>query len=115
MCVGLQQIDIARNNDRRNLRFLVKSADRAILHTGDIRADGLFLQSLRRNPAVQEFIGPWSAMGQQREGVRRVLDRIYVDTGAVWAMRSWRGIWLMTHRLGTGDMPDKASYMLRLP
>lgn len=70
-----------------DVRFLIKSADKAVLHTGDIRADRLFLQSLRRNPAVQEFIGPCSDGDRTQDGVlrggRRILDRIYVDTGAV--------------------------------
>lgn len=66
-------------------RFLIKSADKAVLHTGDIRADRLFLQTLRRNPAVQEFLGhPMGATNAAAgNNGRKVLDRIYIDTGAV--------------------------------
>jgi hypothetical protein len=54
------------------------------------------MQSLRRNPAIQQFIAPpsgavMSSKGQGASGLR-VLDRIYLDTGAM---------------LGTGDMPDR--------
>ncbi|WRT63769.1 uncharacterized protein IL334_000694 [Kwoniella shivajii] len=75
--------------------FLITSPDEAVLHTGDIRADKLFIETLKREPAVQPFIRPTSTYagtkGKQRGG-GRVLDRIYLDTGAV---------------LGTGDMPDR--------
>ncbi|KAK4688867.1 hypothetical protein P7C73_g1215, partial [Tremellales sp. Uapishka_1] len=74
--------------------FLITSPDKAVLHTGDIRADSLFLQSLRRQPSLQEFIVPWDSYHSQSTlgGGRRCLDRIYLDTSAV---------------VGTGDMPDK--------
>ncbi|WVF66125.1 hypothetical protein IAT40_000864 [Kwoniella sp. CBS 6097] len=76
--------------------FLITSPDKAVLHTGDIRADKLFIQQLKREPALQQYLAPTStyagsANSQPRAG-RRVLDRIYLDTSAM---------------LGTGDMPDR--------
>ena len=64
-------------------RFLIKSNERAVLHTGDIRSDKQFMRSLRRNPAVQEFIAPTSRSQTGKSAGRRGLDRIYLDTGAV--------------------------------
>ena len=71
-------------------RFLVTSLQYAVLHTGDIRADDLFLQSLRRQPSLGEFLVPWtnaSASSSGRElltrGARRQLDRIYIDTSCM--------------------------------
>ncbi|WVR03518.1 hypothetical protein IAU60_000509 [Kwoniella sp. DSM 27419] len=76
--------------------FLITSADKAVLHTGDIRADQLFIQNLKRQPALQQYFAPTSTYdGRVMDGPRagrRTLDRIYLDTGAV---------------LGTGDMPDR--------
>lgn len=69
-------------------RFLVTSPDKAILHTGDVRSDRVFMQALRRNPVVSEFIGPLSPTPESttsthtRSG-RRTLDRIYLDTSAM--------------------------------
>ena len=54
-----------------------------MLHTGDIRCDKLFMRSLRRNPAVQQFMTPPSnAKGKEKAG-QRVLDRIHLDTAAM--------------------------------
>ncbi|WWC58202.1 uncharacterized protein I303_100738 [Kwoniella dejecticola CBS 10117] len=74
--------------------FLITSPTKAVLHTGDVRADKLFLQTLRREPALQPFLSPISTYSGSKSGGggRRVLDRIYLDTGAI---------------LGTGDMPDR--------
>ncbi|RXK36735.1 hypothetical protein M231_05970 [Tremella mesenterica] len=75
--------------------FLIKSRDRAVLHTGDIRADGPFLQALRTNSALEEFLPPdLSAPSSEKEIYwgKRILDRMYLDTSAM---------------LGTGDMPDR--------
>ncbi|KAK8845518.1 hypothetical protein IAR55_006233 [Kwoniella newhampshirensis] len=75
--------------------FLVASQDTAVLHTGDVRADSQMLQSLGRNPAVQEYLVPVSTYDDQAGKVgagRRIMNRIYLDTAAV---------------LGTGDMPDR--------
>ncbi|KAK6905298.1 hypothetical protein I204_05244 [Kwoniella mangroviensis CBS 8886] len=75
--------------------FLITSPTKAVLHTGDIRADKLFIQTLGREPAIQPFLAPLSTHAGSRRGVRggrRILDRIYLDTGAI---------------LGTGDMPDR--------
>ncbi|WWD22472.1 hypothetical protein CI109_106965 [Kwoniella shandongensis] len=76
--------------------FLVTSNNKAVLHTGDVRADSQMMQSLKRNPAVQEYIAPTTLYKRKTEGKcsagRRMMDRIYLDTAAV---------------LGTGDMPDR--------
>nr|XP_019014566.1 uncharacterized protein I206_00649 [Kwoniella pini CBS 10737]OCF53347.1 hypothetical protein I206_00649 [Kwoniella pini CBS 10737] len=74
--------------------FLVTSPTRAILHTGDIRSDKLFMQSLRREPSLQPYLAPSSTYSGSTgiSSSRRILDRIYLDTGAI---------------LGTGDMPDR--------
>lgn len=59
---------------------------KAVLHTGDVRADSAFIQALRVNSAVAQYIEPLSvyphAAGSADWG-RRTLDRIYLDTSAV--------------------------------
>lgn len=74
--------------------FLIEDDQHAILHTGDIRADGPFMETLRNNPAVGRYVEPWPLLpGSSKETAgRRRLDRIYLDTSAM---------------LGTGDMPDR--------
>ncbi|ODN76108.1 hypothetical protein L202_06041 [Cryptococcus amylolentus CBS 6039] len=75
--------------------FLITSPTKAVLHTGDVRADSRFIEYLKRHPALQEFLAPSSTYRHAKDGVgggRRVLDRIYLDTAAM---------------LGTGDMPDR--------
>ncbi|WVW81880.1 hypothetical protein I302_103878 [Kwoniella bestiolae CBS 10118] len=75
--------------------FLITSPTKAVLHTGDVRADKLFIQTLRREPAIQPSLAPSSRYAGSTIGSgggRRTLDRIYLDTGAI---------------LGTGDMPDR--------
>jgi hypothetical protein len=63
--------------------FLIYSSKAAVLHTGDVRADSVFLASLKRNPLVQPFL----TNSRRRErafadpNIRR-LDRIYLDTSA---------------------------------
>lgn len=72
-------------------RFLIRSKDKAVLHTGDVRADSAFIQSLRVNPAVAEFVEPLSVYPHARpdhDWGKRVLDRIYLDTGAVYGILS---------------------------
>lgn len=75
------------------LRFLVEGPEGAVLHTGDVRADALFLQSLARNPLVQRYIPypntPWPA---PPGSPIQTLEAIYIDTA-----------WL----LGMGDIPSK--------
>ncbi|WWC85879.1 uncharacterized protein L201_000746 [Kwoniella dendrophila CBS 6074] len=82
--------------------FLITSPTKAVLHTGDIRADKLFMQSLRREPMLHSFLAPistYSGSTSSLGGGRRVLDRIYLDTGAI---------------LGTGDMPDREPVLQNL-
>ncbi|WVO23495.1 uncharacterized protein IAS62_004850 [Cryptococcus decagattii] len=82
--------------------FLIASAKKAVLHTGDVRADTRFIDSLKRNPILQEFLAPISMYRKAKSlvgGGRRVLDRIYLDTAAM---------------LGTGDMPDKEPILQEL-
>lgn len=67
-----------------DVRFLVTSADKAILHTGDVRADHLFIQSLRRHPALAPFVASLIPGPVKSGGGRRVLDRIYLDTSAMY-------------------------------
>lgn len=82
--------------------FLITSDKKAVLHTGDVRADTRFIDSLKRNPILQEFLAPASVYQKAKSlvgGGRRVLDRIYLDTAAI---------------LGTGDMPDKEPVLQEL-
>ncbi|WOO84707.1 5' exonuclease Apollo [Vanrija pseudolonga] len=73
--------------------FLLQSPDFSVLHTGDVRADSPFVESLRRNPTLEEYIGSGRQVERQgRLPNKQRLDRIYLDTSAL---------------LGTGDMPDK--------
>jgi len=67
------------------LRFLIRSRDKAVLHTGDVRADRAFLKSLRINPALSEFVEPAtiSPFPQVGNWGKKTLDRIYLDTSAV--------------------------------
>ncbi|OCF36192.1 hypothetical protein I316_02065 [Kwoniella heveanensis BCC8398] len=76
--------------------FLITSPEKAVLHTGDLRADKSFIQHLKRESALQHYLAAsstYAGLGncQPRAG-RRVLNRIYLDTSAM---------------LGTGDMPDR--------
>ncbi|KGB77315.1 hypothetical protein CNBG_3153 [Cryptococcus deuterogattii R265] len=82
--------------------FLITSGKKAVLHTGDVRADTRFIDSLKRNPILQEFLAPTSMYRKAKSlvgGGRRVLDRIYLDTAVM---------------LGTGDMPDKEPILQEL-
>ncbi|WVQ80268.1 hypothetical protein IAT38_002373 [Cryptococcus sp. DSM 104549] len=81
--------------------FLITSDTKSVLHTGDIRADALFVQSLRREPALQAYLAPpRSRRGTgQVGGGRKVLDRIYLDTAAM---------------IGTSDMPDREPVLQEL-
>ncbi|AFR94060.2 hypothetical protein CNAG_07550 [Cryptococcus neoformans var. grubii H99] len=82
--------------------FLITSDKKTVLHTGDVRADTRFIDSLKRNPILQEFLAPASVYQKAKSlvgGGRRVLDRIYLDTAAM---------------LGTGDMPDKEPILQEL-
>ena len=69
------------------------SPENAILHTGDVRADPLFIQSLRRNPALAPFIAPLAPGPVTTGGGRRVLDRIYLDTSAMSVFSQTCAMW----------------------
>ncbi|KAL7418754.1 hypothetical protein Q5752_006437 [Cryptotrichosporon argae] len=79
--------------------FLIEGQGKAVLHTGDLRADGLFLQTLRRNTALSAYFAPWPGVPVAPGSKRRKLDRIYFDNGAM---------------LGTGDMPDKEEALMEM-
>lgn len=67
-------------------RYLITSDKKTVLHTGDVRADTRFIDSLKRNPILQEFLAPASVYQKAKSlvgGGRRVLDRIYLDTAAM--------------------------------
>jgi hypothetical protein len=67
-------------------RFLIRSKDKAVLHTGDVRADTVLLNSLRANPVLGEFDEPatHSAFPPSQVGWgKKTLDRIYLDTSAM--------------------------------
>lgn len=64
-------------------RFLITSPDTAVLHTGDVRADGRFRDALQRSQVLQPFLMPWSFTSQINPKKRRRLDRIYLDTSAL--------------------------------
>lgn len=65
-------------------RFLVQDGTKAILHTGDVRADNTFRQALRRSTQLQGFFPP-SSKPAVRSGLSatRQLNRIYLDTSAL--------------------------------
>jgi hypothetical protein len=72
---------------RRQLspRFLIRSREKAVLHTGDVRADTAFIKSLRINPTLSEFVEPMTVSPFPPAGDwgKKTLDRIYLDTSAV--------------------------------
>ncbi|KAI0770085.1 hypothetical protein C8Q74DRAFT_1201832 [Fomes fomentarius] len=80
--------------------FLVEGAKGAVLHTGDLRAEPWFLESLKYNPFIQQYI---DAPAQPLPGSTRglpyhsyplpKLDTIYLDTACL---------------LNTYDVPPKA-------
>ena len=76
-------------------RFLVEGPYGAILHTGDVRAEPWFINSLARNPLLQRFIPHPESTWPPAEGSPiQILEAIYIDTAML---------------LGMGDMPTKAS------
>jgi hypothetical protein len=69
-------------------RFLITSPTKAVLHTGDLRADAPFMRYLRGHPVLKPFIrdrGGFFDAGSDgkpvHDGGKRRLDRIYLDTG----------------------------------
>ncbi|EJT46451.1 hypothetical protein A1Q1_04940 [Trichosporon asahii var. asahii CBS 2479] len=67
--------------------FLITSKDKAVLHTGDVRADKVYMQQLMREPVLQEFLVPAYSPSPDPSPIRR-LDRIYIDTSQSWVLLS---------------------------
>lgn len=66
-------------------RFLVQGSKGAILHTGDFRAEPVFVESILRNPALQRFIHREVLKKSNVQSVanrREVLEAIYLDTAS---------------------------------
>lgn len=61
--------------------FLVEGPAGAVLHTGDVRAERVFLESLKGNPALQRYIphpaAPWPA---PPTAPVQTLEAIHIDT-----------------------------------
>ncbi|KAG8855354.1 hypothetical protein FRB91_002329 [Serendipita sp. 411] len=65
--------------------FLIDGPYGAILHTGDVRAEPYFIQSLGRNPLLQQYI-PHPNTTQwptSQDAVVRTLEAIHLDTEAL--------------------------------
>ena len=63
-------------------RFLIEGSKGTILHTGDLRAEPVFLSSLMKNPYVSRFIVPSHTSGPLSERITptETLDAIFLDT-----------------------------------
>ncbi|KAI0362982.1 hypothetical protein BV20DRAFT_234269 [Pilatotrama ljubarskyi] len=68
--------------------FLVEGAKGAVLHTGDLRAEPWFLESLRHNPFIQRYIDtsdiftPFPRRSSPTASLPK-LDAIYLDTACL--------------------------------
>ncbi|KAI0647865.1 hypothetical protein C8Q79DRAFT_952331 [Trametes meyenii] len=78
--------------------FLIEGAEGAVLHTGDLRAEPWFLESLRHNPFVQKYLHPSQATSPHRKTFPK-LEAIYLDTACL---------------LNTYDAPTKTDAANRL-
>ncbi|KAI0081463.1 hypothetical protein K474DRAFT_1566449, partial [Panus rudis PR-1116 ss-1] len=65
--------------------FLVEGAKGAVLHTGDLRAEPCFLESLTKNPFVQKYLAPTGNVPPSN-GVSQTLEAIYLDTACMFGM-----------------------------
>ncbi|KIJ41706.1 hypothetical protein M422DRAFT_255324 [Sphaerobolus stellatus SS14] len=67
--------------------FLVEGPLGNILHTGDLRAETCFLETLTRNPCLQKYIPPPVSFSYEtlsdREKPLRTLDAIHLDTACL--------------------------------
>ncbi|PCH39848.1 hypothetical protein WOLCODRAFT_131092 [Wolfiporia cocos MD-104 SS10] len=66
--------------------FLVEGSKGAVLHTGDLRAEPWFLESLKRNPCVQRYLAPSNYTFDEWRGpysVIQTLEAIYLDTACL--------------------------------
>ncbi|KAI0819253.1 hypothetical protein BC628DRAFT_1423974 [Trametes gibbosa] len=73
--------------------FLVEGDKGAVLHTGDLRAEPWFLDSLRHNPFVQRYLDVDSKSSRRTQTTLPKLEAIYLDTACL---------------LNTYDVPTKA-------
>ncbi|KAK0497910.1 beta-lactamase-like protein [Armillaria luteobubalina] len=71
---------IDANHCPGSVMYLVEGKNGAVLHTGDLRAETWFLESLKRNPFLQPYL---STSGRQRSNVIKPLEAIYLDTACV--------------------------------
>ncbi|KAF8999333.1 beta-lactamase-like protein [Cyathus striatus] len=62
--------------------YLIEGPRGAILHTGDIRIEPWFLDSLKRNPYLQPYLYPDAAASTQT--ISKILEAIYLDTASVF-------------------------------
>lgn len=68
--------------------FLVDGPYGAVLHTGDVRAEPWFVESLTRNPHLQQFIPLPQSIWPPPEGSPiRMLEAIYIDTAMLVVLR----------------------------
>ncbi|KAF8516335.1 beta-lactamase-like protein, partial [Hysterangium stoloniferum] len=69
--------------------FLVEGPEGNFLHTGDLRAESSFVDSLKRSPWLQKYIPPSlsysdsASCGTDNEKPLRTLDGIYLDTACL--------------------------------
>ncbi|KAK0189903.1 beta-lactamase-like protein [Armillaria mellea] len=71
---------IDANHCPGSVMYLIEGKNGAVLHTGDLRAEPWFLESLKRNPFLQPYL---STSGSQRSNVIKPLEAIYLDTACV--------------------------------
>ena len=84
-----------------SIRFLVQGSKGAVLHTGDFRAEPIFVDAVLRNPVLQPYISSdvLKNANVHRSAARQdVLEAIYLDTAS------------MTN---TFEIPSKVSVKLR--
>lgn len=85
MCVRWSAARPART--QRFHRFLIEGTKGAVLHTGDLRAEPVFLSSLSRNPFVQRYLAPLSSSlsepPQCLDNPVQTLEAIYLDTACL--------------------------------
>lgn len=90
------------------VRFLITTPEWSVLHTGDVRADESFMRNLQRTPVLQAYIPPAADLGTTTNTLRRRLDRIYIDTSALWvAIVADKSSSLTRIRMSFSDMGTK--------
>ena len=69
------------------IRFLVEGSKGAILHTGDFRAEPVFINAIMKNPFLQQYLAPqYSASTSGRQYWSKTLDSIFLDTSSMLRM-----------------------------